>query len=59
MAKISAAQFLELGYELFQDKGRLKAHFLEADVSEVDGEAEGGDEVEGDSGAAEGRRVGN
>ena len=38
-------EFLELGYELFQDKGRLKAHFLEADVFEVDDEAEGGKEL--------------
>ena len=38
-------EFLELGYELFRDKGRLEAHFLEADVFEVDGEAEGGKEL--------------
>ena len=35
-------EFLELGYELFQDKGSLKAHFLEGDVFEEDDEAEGG-----------------
>lgn len=38
-------EFLDLGYELFQDKGRLKAHFLEADVFEKDEEAEGGKEL--------------
>lgn len=37
--------FLELGYELFQDKGTLKAHFLEGDVFEEDGEADGGKEL--------------
>lgn len=38
-------EFVDLGYELFQDKERLKAHFLEADVFEVDDEAEGGKEL--------------
>ena len=38
--------FLELGYELFRDKGRLKAHFLEGDVfEEEDGAGEGGTEL--------------
>ena len=37
--------FLELGYELFQDKGTLKAHFLEADVFEQDAGAEGGKDL--------------
>lgn len=36
-------EFLELGYELFKDKGRLKAHFLEGDV--LDDEGEGGPEL--------------
>ena len=36
---------LELGYELFKDKGTLKAHFLEGDVFEEDAEAEGGKEL--------------
>lgn len=38
--------FLELGYELFQNKGSLKVHFLEGDVFENDAEAEGGKELE-------------
>lgn len=38
-------EFLELGYELFQDKGSLKAHFLEGDVLEDDANAEGGREL--------------
>ena len=38
-------EFLELGYELFQDKGSLKAHFLEGDIFEEDEEAEGGKEL--------------
>ena len=38
-------EFLELGYELFQDKGSLKAHFLEGDIFEEDDEAEGGKEL--------------
>ena len=37
--------FLELGYELFQDKGTLKAHFLEGDVFEEDAEAESGKDL--------------
>ncbi|CAF9935016.1 MAG: hypothetical protein ALECFALPRED_006214 [Alectoria fallacina] len=35
-------EFLELGYELFRDKGSLKAHFLEGDVFEEGDGAEGG-----------------
>ena len=38
-------EFLELGYELFQDKGVLKAHFLECDLFEEDDKAEGGKEL--------------
>lgn len=38
-------EFLELGYELFQDKGSLKAHFLECNLFEEDSEAEGGKEL--------------
>lgn len=38
-------EILELGYELFQDKGSLKAHFLECNLFEEDGEAEGGKEL--------------
>ena len=34
--------FHELGYELFQDKETLEAHFLEGDVFEKDFGAEGG-----------------
>ena len=37
--------FLELGYELFRDKGTLKAHFLEGDVFEEDAAAESGKEL--------------
>ena len=35
-------EFLDLGYELFQDKGRLKTTFLEADVFD---DGEGGKEL--------------
>ena len=38
-------EFLELGYELFQDKASLKAHFLEGDIFEEDDEAESGKEL--------------
>lgn len=37
--------FLELGYELFRDKGSLKAQFLQGDVFEEEAEAEGGREL--------------
>ena len=37
--------FLELGYELFRDKGSLKAHFLECDIFEEDKESKGGKEL--------------
>lgn len=37
-------EYLELGYELFRDKGRLNAHFLVGDVFD-DGEGEGGNEL--------------
>ena len=36
-------EFLELGYELFKDKDRLKTHFIEADV--FDDEGKGGKEL--------------
>ena len=38
-------EYLDLGYDLFQDRESLKAHFLEGDIFEEDNTAEGGKEL--------------